>query len=476
VVPENGRWSDGLLDENQINYAMSQKIEIEGRWWISGLGEPAHYGSLSYEPSIGLTLSVKIPQEGGACEALEILAGKGFNIPKTIFGADKDNHPISLYGCTVVNFNSSGGLRSYTIVAMVCLSGRAVENWEGVAFDHLNAEFSLFHNWIGISNIKSKLGPEFNVSLADRNNIEIRIGGDVAIVVWPKFNYNQTASGVSLSEGHQVQFRFPNKLQAKESMLQYAESFRRFLTLLVNRPVYLDAVYFHPDDGEEPRKVTVLKSNPGAEEADRKLLHPQMLVSYHDIHDQFEAVVSRWFELEDSLGDVLNLYFATIFVPGLYLDQTFLFLAQALEVYHRTSPNFVNQVQSKADFKARKKRVIDQVPDEKEWLTEKLAHANEKTLAQRLSELIKSHKDLVARFIDDEKAFCDAIRHTRNHYTHYGTSEEGMGKVSSGVEFIKLVDKMRALLELCILSDLGIVGVPIDRLIQLLEERKYCQL
>ncbi len=455
---------------------MNQKIEIEGRWWISGLESPAHYGVLTYEPSMGLSLSVKIPQEGGAAEALEILAGKGFNIQQTIFGRDKDNHPISLYGCTVANFNSSGGLRTYLISVMVCLNGRAIGSWDEVAFDHLNAEFSLFHNWMGVSNIECQKGPELKVKLADRNKIEIKVADGVELVVWPTFNYNETSSGVSLREGHGIQFKFSDKIQAKESMLKYAESFRRFLTLLVNRPVYLDMVYFHPDDGEDPRKVTILKSNPGAEGADRKLLHPHMLVSYHDIHGQFEVVVSKWFELESSLNDVLNLYFATIFVPGLYLHQTFLFLAQALEVYHRTSPNFVNQVQSKAEFKARKKRVVDLVPDEKEWLTEKLAHANEKTLAQRLGELIESHKELVARFIDDGKTFSDSIRNTRNHYTHYGTSEEGMGKVSSGIDFIELVDKMRVLLEICIFSDLGIKGEPIDRLIQFLKDRKYFQL
>lgn len=455
---------------------MDQRIEIEGRWWINGLEEPTHYGMLTYDPVSGIELSVKIAQEGGACEALEILAGKEFNISQTIYGRDKDDHPISLYGCTVANFNSSAGLRTYLISAMVCLKGEAISSWEEVSYDHLNAEYSLFHNWMGVSNIRREKGPELKVNVADRKKIEINVADGVDLVVWPTLNYNETNSGVSLREGHGVQFKFSDRIQAKESMLKYAESFRRFLTLLVSRPVYLDAVYFHPDETGDCRKVSILKSNPGAEGADRKLLHPHMLVSYHDIQGQFEAVVSKWFELESSLSDVLNLYFATIFVPGLYLHQTFLFLAQALEVYHRTSPNFVNQVQSKADFRARKKQIIEKIPQEKEWLTEKLAHANEKTLAQRLDELIRIHQNEVDQFIEDTAKFSDSIRHTRNHFTHYGTGEKGMEKVAEGIQLMDMTAKMQALLELCIFSDLGISGAPISRMIQKLKEHRYFEL
>lgn len=477
LVPACQRLANSLFSNNHdLNYAMNHKIEIEGRWWVNGLESPAHYGVLTYEPSSGISLSVKIPQEGGAAEAIEILAGQGFNVPQTVFGRDKNNHPISLYGCSVGNFNSSGGLRSYRISAQICLNGRTVETWDDVAYDHINVELSLFHNWLGLSNINREKGDEIRIKIADRNLIEVEIKEGVRLVIWPTLQYNETNSSVVMAEGHGLEFKFVNEVQAKESLLKYADSVRRFLTLLVNRPVFVDKVYFHPKDGEDPHAVSLLKSNPGAEEAERKLLSPNMLVSYSDIHDQFQQVISKWYKLEDTLGDVLNLYFATIFVPGLYLHQTFLFLAQALEVYHRTSPNFENQVQPKADFKARKKRIIEKVPAEKDWLNEKLGHANEKTLAQRLDELIASHQNTVDRFIDDTKAFSTLIRHTRNHYTHYGTSEESMDKVASGVGFIGLADKMRTLLEICIFSDLGISGAPIDRMIKSLKDRQYFQI
>lgn len=451
---------------------INAQATIEGKWRIEGPDKDAHYGVLNFDPSSGLELVVKIPQDIGLAEALGALA-KPPTVPSTILGRTKDSFPVSLYGCGLTNFNSSGGLKSYTVSSMIGLVGREVDKWENIAYDHINAEFSLFHNWMGLSLVSVENGKEIKVKVADRETIEAEINQSAKLVIWPTLSFNQDSSKVVLAEGHRVEFRFSEALPVKETLHKYVESFRRFLTLLINRRIFIDNVYFHPKDGAFLHQVALYRSNPGVEEADRKTLFPGMLVSYRDISGDFSGVIKRWFELAESLADVLNLYFATIFVPGLYINQKFLFLAQALEVYHRTSPNFENQVQSKPEFRARKKNIIEKVPEEKEWLTEKLAHANEKTLAQRLNELMNLHKNEVAQFIDDVKEFSDSIRHTRNHYTHYGTGEKGMEKVAQGIQLIDLTAKMQTLLELCIFSDLGISGAPIDRMIQNLKQRQY---
>ena len=454
---------------------INAQATIEGKWRIEGTDKDSHYGVLNFDPSFGLELVVKIPQDIGVAEAFSGIAEPPV-VPSTIFGQTKDNFPVSLHGCGVTNFNSSGGLKSYTVSAMIGLVGREVDQWENVAYDHINAEFSLFHNWMALSHVSVENGVEIKVKVTERETIEAEIDQSAKLVIWPTFNFHQDSSKVVLAEGHGVEFRFSEALLVKETLHKYVQSFCRFLTLLINRRVFVDNVYFHPKDGAVPHQVELYQSNPGVEEADRKTLFPGMLVSYRDISGDFAGVIKRWFELEESLADVLNLYFATIFVPGLYINQTFLFLAQALEVYHRTSPNFENQVQPTADFRARKKNIIDKVPEEKDWLTEKLAHSNEKTLAQRLDELMNLHKNEVDQFIDDVKEFSDSIRHTRNHYTHYGTEVKGMEKVAQGIPLMDLTAKMRTLLELCIFSDLGISGAPIDRMIQKLKHRQYFQL
>lgn len=361
---------------------------------------------------------------------------------------------------------------------MIGLVGREVDQWEHVTYDQINAEFSLFHNWMALSNVSIEGGAEIKVKIGERKTIEAEINESAKLVIWPTLNFNQnrSESKVILAEGHGVEFRFSKALPVKETLHKYVQSFRRFLTLLIKKPIFIDRVYFHPKDQAIPPQVTLYQANPGVEAAERKTLFPEMLVSYRDISENFGEIIKRWFELEESLNHVLNLYFATIFVPGLYINQTFLLLAQALEVYHRTSPNFDSQVQSKATFRDRKKGIIEKVPDEKDWLTEKLAHANEKTLAQRLDELIGLHQKEVDQFIEDTGEFSDTIRHTRNHFTHYGAGEKGMEKVAEGIQLMDLTAKMQTLLELCIFSDLGISGAPISRMIQKLKQRQYFQI
>ena|ERR1035441_10714390 len=48
---------------------MDRTRTIEGRWWIQGDDKPAHFGTLSYDPEKGLSLSVKVPRSGRpACQ------------------------------------------------------------------------------------------------------------------------------------------------------------------------------------------------------------------------------------------------------------------------------------------------------------------------------------------------------------------------------------------------------------------------
>jgi hypothetical protein len=176
--------------------------------------------------------------------------------------------------------------------------------------------------------------------------------------------------------------------------------------------------------------------------ATRELLPQEMLAPYAEIYDRVSEIFVRWFAMEQQVRDCLNLYFATIFGRQLYSHQTFLFLAQAVEVYHRLNMNFVNQVQSKAEFKRHKNRILESVPDERDWLYEKLAHANEKTLAQRLEELLGSHSDEVSEFIPDPQEFAEVVKNIRNHFTHYSTGKKRIEKIASGADLMRLTDRV----------------------------------
>jgi hypothetical protein len=178
-------------------------------------------------------------------------------------------------------------------------------------------------------------------------------------------------------------------------------------------------------------------------------------------------VITKWFEYHEQLDSVLNLYFAVLFNPSLYINHRFLFLAQALEVYHNTNPEFVGYVQPKADFRARRDRIIlAALPEEKEWLEGKLHYANQKTLAQRLAEILARNKTEAEQFISDFQRFADSVKNTRNYHTHFDEELKEKGKVTDDMAaLVRLVSQIETLLGVCILKDLGITGAPIARLI-----------
>jgi len=52
---------------------------------------------------------------------------------------------------------------------------------------------------------------------------------------------------------------------------------------------------------------------------------------------------------------------------------------------------------------------------------EKLAFANQKTLAARLEEVIETNRQEVCKLTANVPDFSSKVRHTRNYFTHYDT-------------------------------------------------------
>ncbi len=434
---------------------------IEASWAIHGPDHQPHLGTLLFDPETGMKLTVKIAEQGGLVAVVDLMAGNPSQIPQTIYGIDKDNRPISLFGCTVANMTASAGQRLIEVVSMVAVKGVHVPSWDEVVGDNLSARFSLLDNWIEFSYLEFAAGPPNTITLLEQKPWEFNLPDGTKLLISPTRSITRDPGGTSISEGHRVDFKFAQPFSIKDAAHKYVESFKRFLSFATGRSVFIDtlAIKRHMD-----REVELLLPNRGTSEADRAARSSSFRAPFRELLPKFQETINSWYAVEDWLGDVLNLYFAAT-NGSLYLHQEFLFLAQALEVYHRLSPNYGNAVQSKAEFRARKKAIIEAITNEKDWLNEKLAHANEKTLAQRLAEIFASHEAEASLLIPDLEAFGADVRFTRNHYTHYGTEEDQMHKVAQGVELIVLTNRMKTLLEICICQELGIDGAPIKRIV-----------
>jgi hypothetical protein len=414
---------------------MRKQKKFEGLWWIFGRDAEPHFGVLTYEPENGLNLAVKVTRP--SMETMGV-------VPETVIGSDEHGKKVTLFGCGIPATSSSSGLLTIRVHPLSALAGDEAASWGEARFNYARAEFSLLHNWTGRSRLSLRYseGLEPQLGIGKPDPIEVDLGTGVRLRLFPTLSISHDAEGIQCKEGHCIEFLL-NELSPIGSIYNdYIVRFRRLLTLFTGEAVFDDKIEFS-GGGSSGSLVELLQSNSGVTNADRALVHLNMLVSFDDISERFADIVRRWYQIQTQLEDALNLYFSTIFNSTVYSSQQFLLLAQALEVYHRSNPAF---------------------------------GANEKTLAQRLDDILSALPIDASRFIDDAEKFVKCVRATRNHFTHYSTEEDKMDQVAWGVELMEITGQLETLLEVCVFSDLGITGEPIDRLIRELKSRRYFSL
>lgn len=447
---------------------MKESKTFEGRWWIFGKDKPAHFGVLHHSLDKGLRLEVKIAQ---SYEFAEIFREhKHSDFPDVISGRDKNDKPISLFCCSNPGVSRSGGLASYEFHPLVAIIGEEVESWESANYQKTNVRFSLLHNWIGTSRVEQifAAGGLPKIEIHPWSPIEANLGTAATLKINSDFYTGPKSGRFEIGEGHYVSLRFAQPVHAKTILTNYVERLRRLFSVLTGTPVVIESVNFEiPNSGEPSGWSELLRRNEAAVHAKRDVRASDMTAPYKELSNILPTVISNWFEYHERLDAVLNLYFAVLFNPSLYINHRFLFLAQALEVYHNTHTEFVGYVQPKPEFQKRRNRIVEAVPpDEREWLKEKLNHANQKTLAQRLGDILAKNKTEADQFIGNLSSFADDIKNTRNYHTHFDPELKEKGKVVEEMEALtRLVSQMETLLGVCILKDLGITGAPIARLI-----------
>jgi hypothetical protein len=458
---------------------MKEQRTIEGRWWIFGTDKPEHFGVLNYNPESGLSLKVTIAHSFSFKEVFSDLHSRN-EFPEIIQGRDSHDKPVTLFGCACSGSHISGGLASYDFSPLAALLGQSIPSWESAVYRSVQFHFTLLHNWVDVSCIK--IAPTdagaLQVQLLPRDDIKITLPCGAQLTLTPEFGTESKRGDFHITEGHNILIEFPKLVHVQTIRDSYSHLLRRLLTLFTGTLVFEERVKVQiPDSDNPPSDAELLLSNEGASEAKTDLHSGRMTVPHAEIAANFPAILRRWFEYHQKLDSALDLYFATVFNRNLYINQRFLFLAQALEVYHNSNPEFVGYVQPTPDFRARRERIVEGAPEvEREWLREKLHYANQKTLAERLADILEKHKAEAEQFIPDLQRFADKVRHTRNYYTHFDEKLRENGRIAEGNELVNLVFQMRTLMGICVLKDLGIAGAPIARLINKLKGMRLVSL
>lgn len=428
---------------------------VFGRWWLSGPDKPSVLGTLFIdERTPRLVVDV-------AHDPSDSSAAAGFhafppNEPTRtiIHGRDKDDKPVTLFGCGKPSQSVSAGITTHTISVLIALREQELESWDQPYFQTLNVGFDHLHRWLNQPFIERLPGetsrPILQVMAPTEENFElendIRIGFGQAVL------HDSSFDEESIKPRAYIAFYFPTPRSLHEIMDTWVPWAQRLIGLLIGTGVSRTFVRLFKHDIFR-QKVPFSEWVGSSAELLEQKTRPQrtlirdpyffnMLVPYPKIKDRMQDIVREWHRMDRQLKPVLDLFSAVALHHSLYSSAQFLFLVQALEVYHAISGKFTK--------------------GNKPW-------------AQRLQELFEAHQEITTLLFGDVATMAERIANTRNELTH-GETRKPRDELLSEEEASRAAWALEALLWIILLRELGIDGEPVKQLLHRVNSAEFVSL
>jgi hypothetical protein len=167
-----------------------------------------------------------------------------------------------------------------------------------------------------------------------------------------------------------------------------------------------------------PREVRVLFDAVRAPEKDSKQqISHRMLFTAKELPGGFEDFIPRWFDVYRRYREVLILGIASAYDRIGFLDNQFLNLIAAAEIYHRIA-NPDATILEPAEYEHRVEQALGPYHgDMRQWIKGQFRGGNKPYLELRMTDLLRAAQPDV-QFRGDPAAIAKRIANTRNYLTH----------------------------------------------------------
>lgn len=451
---------------------MIKEFEYEGIWWLPERPHERLNGRLKYTPWDGAVLQLS----GSFLDADQIFQTLE---PRIILGVSATGKPITLHKCIQTAYNySDRGFSTSSFHANLLFVGAHFEKPEDIRFKSLNVHYSYLDEWVGISGFKIQQLPgegKVTIEYVLPERLRARVRDDLNLFIdfrakGPSLARPQKEAGVEQMTEIRIE---TSEHESFEHYCRIAYQLQNFLSLGMMEPTYL----LRMEGGTEANKqfvrdtvyyplVEILYKQLYLPKAPRTLFAHDMLFCFKHICDRFEPIMRVWFKKAELLEPTCNLYFRTLYNPDTYLEHHFLNLIHALESFHRSV--YGGHYMPKKDYE---KHVLDTlvraIPGEvtaglKDSLKHKLKYGYEFSLRKRLQDICDKHGELLTDVITDKDDFVKRVIHTRNYLIHHDELEKGLA--ASGMEIYHLSRRLKKVIEVCLLSELGFTQAEITDL------------
>ncbi len=467
---------------------MIEEFEYTGRWWLPDNPEEKISGTLRFTLSEGTVLdlmdsfeNIKSTNTEGSITK-KVWTGKLFE-PEIILGTSSDGKNITLHKCfETKRSDSSSGFSTSSFYANEVFIGAHFQNADAIKFKSISVHYLHLDEWVNISGFDIK--PHAN---GDRVVIEYKLPEPVKACIHDDCTIHIVfkANGLSWSlvqKEVSIKQKTYIKIDSSEerSYEEYTKKIyhiQNFLTLGIMEPLYPLAIEGTTEANRVMRKdvihyppVDIFYTPIYIPTKAKPLLPQDMLFTFRDISEQFENFLQNWFGKAELLKPVYDLFFGTLYNPSMYLEFQFLSLIQAIESFH--GRRYGGEYLSDEDYKVVYDALVTAIPDGgdlKDRLKEYLKYGNKFSLRTRLKKIFAGYQENLSEFIENKNAFIEKVVITRNYLTHY--DEKLKEKVALGEELDPLIQKLKILLEICLLTELGFSSKKIKSLLS--RNRRY---
>lgn len=201
-----------------------------------------------------------------------------------------------------------------------------------------------------------------------------------------------------------------------------------------------------------------------------KVDQDEILFTLNEIQENFELIMSKWWIKTEVFKSIFDIYFGTIFNSKMFLQNTYLSLAQCIESYHRKSPRFLDYQIHPEEYKERIEIVKTSLKSQTQLTTNQikslintLKMGNSLSLENRIQQLLITYPSISPIIVGNVNNFPNTIILNRNNLTHLDPKPDI--KYATFEELYDLSIRMRLLLITIILDELGFENKKIEKII-----------
>jgi hypothetical protein len=453
---------------------MLEPLEYRGLWWLPEEPDQPVAGVLTFsQEDVGLELFGQLPRTGPEPDpgTREIRVPAGPLSRERILGLSTDGKSFTLESCHATGWNLvSSGLVTERFAPSIILRGAHYAPGEAILFDELSVRYTQLDAWVATTGITwSGLADEerptgFDIAFRPPDPVKVQLS-DAALEVDFSWTFNTgepLRPEVTLRQRAAFVVRVDKPIPLERS-LELSRELRNFVALGVGRPVTPVAIsgfVLPPSDAEPdpftdlpPRKLRIDLFYRLGQVPEVKDVHPwQMLFTLADARERFAQLLENWLGKQNLLRPVVDLYFGAIYNREAFLEQQFLSLMQAIETFHRRTSLETDLPPD--DHERRVTEILATTPEEhRDWLAGRLTYSNELTLRKRLRDILKRCPEVATKLVGKRKGFIQRVGIARNYLTHYDEALEE--EAPKGLDLYPLTIQLQALVELCLLLELG---------------------